>query len=189
MLKKVVLCLALATTSTTTAYSQPKDVVAQGNPAGEVLNNVEVIDDPFSVSALYQLTIVDQRAADDGERLRAWIIVSVDRQTGTRIWALSGFIFYRGDWRFYNSARLLGGRTLDLTPGSRDVVTCRSEPCLLSEGFTAFLDDSAISEARRSGLLAVQIGGQRGGRFELRITQADLRALEASIAAHPPARQ
>lgn len=64
-------------------------------------------------------------------------------------------IMYRGDWRFYRSANLIGGQSLPFTEIDRSVVSCADSEltgCRVSEDFGITLNEQLFSNALENGL-------------------------------------
>jgi len=64
-------------------------------------------------------------------------------------------ISYRGDWRFYRSANLAGGESLDVTEISSNVITCADSAltgCRLSEDFAINLTQAQFESGVQNGL-------------------------------------
>ena len=80
---------------------------------------------------------------------------------------ITGAVYYRGDWRFYNSAIARGGEALDAKFGDRNVGSCSGSRygggCSLNEGFRVYPTAEQLAKYTRSGVFEFQLRSSRGG--------------------------
>lgn len=90
---------------------------------------------------------------------------------------IQGFIMYTGDWRHYSSAIFRGGEQANFDSMERKVVSCRSRPCRLSEGFSINLTLDQIERHTEDGELRIQLRGSGAQTFMIEIPEEYLQAL------------
>jgi hypothetical protein len=93
---------------------------------------------------------------------------------------LQGSIYYRGDWRYYESAIFKGGTSANYSSTGRDVVDCSgsSDNCVLSEGFQIALTKPEIAKFQQSGVLEIQLRSRRDDTALLNVPISYIEAVE-----------
>lgn len=118
---------------------------------------VEVTADPFRPYVEYATADPDRGAAF---AVRRW-------PDGRRQVFLEVVMEYRGEWRFYDRARLAGGAPLEFLELERKVGTCAVRPCWLVERFQIMLTPAQVRTAMASGDLELQVGARVAQPFTL----------------------
>lgn len=74
---------------------------------------------------------------------------------------IAGSIYYRGDWRFYNSAIFKGGETANAVFNDRNVVSCSGSRygggCSMREGFDITVSPAQLKKYAENGIIQIQL--------------------------------
>lgn len=106
------------------------------------------------------------------------MVVRVKEPTGTSDIALGGHAFYMDEWRHYKRAVFRGGAPADFSPNGRNVVSCSSRPCTLSEGFLITLKREDLKKYVEGDILPIQVRSERSNTFTIHIPVAHIRAIQ-----------
>lgn len=90
---------------------------------------------------------------------------------------VQGLIMYKGEWRRYSTAIFRGGKEANLTRTSRDVVTCSSKPCVLSEQYMIDITPEQIKKYTVNGKLEIQLQSQGTNIFMIEVPENYVQAL------------
>lgn len=90
---------------------------------------------------------------------------------------IQGYIIYKGDWRRYSSAIFRGGEQANFKNIDREVVSCRSKPCTMSEGFVIHLTMEQIERHAAEGKLQIQLRSTNAQKFMIEVPENYLQAL------------
>ena len=155
--KSAALCLMLATA----AMAEEKIVPASNGV--EITVNSDEFADRYEYSA--PVIRFGSSGQDSGFVLLA-AVKSADRLSAPYI---SGYIYYSDDWRRYSRAIFKGGAEASFKELDRNVVSCRSKPCSLSEGFRVDVTDQQIKQHASDGKLSIQIRSQSANNFIIEV--------------------
>lgn len=115
---------------------------------------IEFTDDPFSSNLSYATGAASLRNTDDYDGSQIWQVIGlVDRVTGERDYAIAwGTVYSGSEWRFFSSARTLGGQSLTMQQVERDVSGCSGRGgCTYSEFYFIAVPEDLLVAARQSG--------------------------------------
>jgi len=88
--------------------------------------------------------------------------------------------YYRHDWRFYERASGIGGRSVDFVSIDRDVVDCTAGTCSYNEVFGVSLSDSELRAATSDGF-RFKAYARSGHELEVFLSPEQVRAQLAAI--------
>lgn len=137
--------------------------------------NVTVNGDDFA--ARYEYSSPAIHISGDGN---SGVVLVVAVKKGGQVGAvyLTGFVMYSDDWRRYSKAIFKGGEPAALREGGKDVVSCSSRPCSLSETFHIDVTEAQIKKYAEDGKLSIQLRGQSADNFIVDIPVAYLEAVK-----------
>jgi hypothetical protein len=98
-------------------------------------------------------------------------LVALVRQDGKPLGTpyVAGFVAYSDDWRHYKRAVFRGGAEAPIVPTGNEVISCRSRPCRLLEGFSIRPTKADIEAHSVDGMLEIQVRSERSKNFIIRV--------------------
>jgi hypothetical protein len=166
---------ALALTAPATAESvKGKQLAANGV-------ELETYIDDFAGKAEYDGPTIKFKLPE--QYLDSIAFVSRTKKGGT--WGptqLVVMMYYRGDWRFYNSAVFKGGEQAQVIEAGRDVLSCsgsRYGGCSHSEALYVTVTPEQLAKYAENGQLQVQVGGKAASGTVVTVPVAHFEALNA----------
>lgn len=153
--------LAMATHSSQAA-SEKSEVVASNGVS------VSVHADDFAGRHEYTAPAIEF-TAEDGADVTA--LVALVRQDGKPVGTpyVAGFVAYSDDWRRYKRAVFRGGAEAPIIQTGNEVISCRSRPCRLLEGFSIRPTKADIEAHSVDGVLEIQVRSERSKNFIIRV--------------------
>lgn len=177
----MVLALALAGCVTQQRYQPTTSSVHISSPQKcPFRTGVKVEDSNFEPVASIlgvEMLVANYIGYNCGES-RALVRSFIDKKSGVTTHQLYVSMYYKSDWRFYNRATNERGEAVEFLEINRDVVTCASSPCLLSEVFGIKISEKELRTAQ--GPIKFQASSKSGHKQIITVTQgAIMQQIEA----------
>ncbi|MFN3523908.1 MAG: hypothetical protein ACK4YQ_16805 [Phenylobacterium sp.] len=139
---------------------------------------IQIDGDEFSPFVDYTAPFHQQ---EDG----GYVFAVRKRGSGDAVFLAQGFIYYSGDWRFYDRAYLPGGNSVDFASSERKVLGCsRYSGCRYSESYQLTFTPEQVKAGLREGI-RVQVRGRGAGEFVIAFSAPELEAAMAVSGMQP----
>jgi len=134
--------------------------------ASDVAGKITVKNSEYDSTILYDGPRIKSEATlsfFESGWISSWLRSAKDKNTGVTSYGVYMVIDYSGNWRYYESASLSGGKSIKLKVIDRRVNSCSNGICSFTEQVLLPLSSSGL-EAGKSNGIGFRINGKKLGR-------------------------
>ena len=141
---------------------------------------VKVSTTDFSPLVVYR-SVEIKAAAGAGDNMLVHLAATKHKQTGAVVWAAVMQSEYNGNWRFYESVSLVGGKVLPAPGAVRQVGVCYGGSCSLLEAAKVQLDPEDVRAGMADGL-KMRWNPRTAGSFEVLVPASHFAEVAEALA-------